>query len=231
LAAKEIEVKYIISARVLSDQIELRALPKFDMTQAYYSPERIQGLLLPLLRERVAAEDCPLDLDYQNGRVRKTTENGTDHYSLTVKGPRENHYSRVELEIEIECSEYERLLPQADEGSVSKTRHHVAGDLTDNSGQEYHLHADLDLLHSAAGAPIFTDGLPPFVIVEVEVPDEALIPVLQSGEHSFAFLKQALEIADLPHTAQRVLRMRYLAKYGADDRVRGAVCDFFRSIG
>ena len=222
---EEIEVKFILLLSKLLDLVQLEALPKQKIEQAYFSKERIRQYLIPEL-QKLLPDRLPPEVNYVNGRVRAVEEDGMRSFQITVKGPREDFYSRIEIEVGIDLALYEKLFKLVDEGSVSKTRHFLAGSLY-RQGAALPAVAEIDVMHTAGGRTVQFEGVPDFAVVEVEVPDRALIELLQKGSHSFEFLKGAYEIAALPEVTQRTIRMRYFAKYGVDQRVRTVLKELF----
>lgn len=210
---QEIEVKYLLTLAELAKEVDLASLPVLALSQSYFSRGVIKSRLIPLLEELCPDVSIPRGLEYKNGRIRSVTNNNATTYSLTVKGPRQNEYSRLELETEISADLYEELLKQADCGTVKKNRYlHKGALLIDTS--ELPITAEIDLVTEAAGAPIFTGDVPEFVIIEVELLSKESINPLRQGKHDFSFLSQAIEIASLERSFQTKIRMRDLARFG-----------------
>jgi hypothetical protein len=212
----ETEIKYVMALSKLRAQIDLSGLECEEISQHYYSAEKIRQQLIPQLRAMNASDVDLLPDDCSNGRIRSSKSNKSISYTLTVKAPRADPFSRLEVEISITESLYNKLLRFVDMGSLSKQRYYLAGTLADKSAVIRPLTAEIDIYNEIAGKSFDLNDPLAFAVVEVEAASLEQLQEIRDGHHSFYFLRDAVEVLSLPEDCQKYFKNMYLALHGLD---------------
>jgi hypothetical protein len=227
---EEIEIKFILPLSRITEAVDLKSLPVQNISQSYFSRSFIRTRMIPLIKKLKPEINIPEGLDYKNGRVRSVEKAGKKDYFVTLKGPREGGFSRLEIEIPIAADLYMQLLDEADRGTVAKQRYFLEGELESPDSRRLPVTAEIDLVTEAAGRPLAGCNVPEFAIVEIEVQEEHFLKSLQEGKHSFDFLKGAVEVRSLERSIQKLIRMRDLARSGITDQVIEALTGIFNQM-
>ena len=212
----ETEIKYVMALSKLRAQIDLSQLEYDEISQHYYSAEKIQRQLIPQLKAMNASDVELLPPDCSNGRIRSSKSNGITSYTLTVKAPRADLFSRLEVEMPITEKLYQELLGFVDMGSLSKQRYYLAGALKNKMGNATPLTAEIDIYREIAGKSFNLEDPLAFAVVEVEVSTPEQLQQIRDGHHDFSFLRDAVEVLSLPEDCQKYFKNMYLALHGLD---------------
>jgi hypothetical protein len=215
----ETEIKYVIPLKALEAAIDLGKLSYVEIAQHYFSAEMINQHLIPQLIAAGEREAKELPNNCSNGRVRATISSKKSVYTITVKAPRKNVFSRLEVETEISREEFKRLQQYSDLGDLRKRRYEVEGKLLNQSRKGIEkLIAEIDIYQEIAGKLV--DLLQPeaFGIVEIETSEQALEQV-RAGQHTFDFLSKATEVMSLPTDLQKYFKNTYLAQFGLNQQM------------
>lgn len=223
---EEIELKYLLLQDSLAKAIDLKSLRCDKITQSYFSEPHIKKYLIPSFND-ILSEPLPV-VEYTNGRVRASTGDEETRHTMTIKGPRQDGIARLEVEEVIPYALYTQLLSFADEGAVVKERHYLPGRVECEDGVLLEVTAEMDVMVAAADTLISSSPAPAFAVVEIELANRKGVASLQAGRHSFDFLKTAVPILDLEPWMQRIIRMRYFAQHGFDDRVARVLAQVFK---
>ncbi len=200
----------------LKAQIDLNKLEYDEISQHYYSTQKIHQQLIPQLQAMNASDVHLLPKDCSNGRIRSSKSNNLTSYTLTVKAPRADPFSRLEVEINITESLYNTLLSFVDMGSLSKQRYYLPGALVDKFGGTTPLTAEIDIYCEIAGKSFDLEDSLAFAVVEIEASSLEQLQQIREGQHSFAFLRDAVEVLSLPQDCQKYFKNMYLALHGLD---------------
>ena len=200
----------------LRAQIDLSQLEYDEIYQHYFSAEKIQQQLIPQLKAMNASDVDLLPADCSNGRIRSSKSNNVTNYTLTVKAPRADPFSRLEVEIPITEKLYQDLLGFVDMGSLSKHRYYLAGALKNKVGAPTPLTAEIDIYSEIAGKSFNLDDPLAFAVVEVEASTLEQLKQIRDGKHDFSFLRDAVEVLSLPDDCQKYFKNMYLALHGLD---------------
>lgn len=107
----------------------------------------------------------------RNIRVRRSTQNGETQLMAAIKGPRNEHLSRVEIEFPVDEALANELLATGTIGSLKKTRYRREANVMLENGSSVPVHVEIDDMHEAKGKKV---SLPiAFVEVEFNATEEA----------------------------------------------------------
>lgn len=209
----ECELKYLASLEALSETLDFDRLPALRLAQHYFSP-KLMPLMTVLLADLSGGLNTPKGFRPSQARIRYTKNGKQENFELCCKGPYldARRTQRVELSVEISSALYHELELLSDHGMIEKIRYTVPGWLKHNR-QEIPLCAEVDVpLKAGKQQKPFRCGALEVAFVEVELPALNTVESLRRGQHTFTFLKSALEVNAQPAKLQRLISNRRLAR-------------------
>lgn len=226
----EREVKFFVPLKQLNKVLDFSELNRQEVFQHYF-PESYFPKVKKILGE--LGFNGPELKEITRARIRHIQMDGLDGYFLQVKGPkstwRKMRMERIEISFQITQEMYERLLPEASAGSISKLRFVVKGKVEAKKGVQTPVKGQIDYILAAGKRR--KDGTPPpvkikpllGVLVDFELPQRALALALERGRHDFEFLGDgAINVSRQSKDIQDALSTSHLAKSGYDKRAAKA---------
>jgi hypothetical protein len=230
----EIEAKFFmphaVADRVTAD------LPFVQIEQRYFPPEKVMPLLERfVINQPLTVNNQELYLpvevvrrelaDISIARIRSISEPGGETaYFIEFKGPKVgaegSRISRPELSKPITAKHYKSLAERATAGIVCKRRYELHGSITVEKGSVPRK-AQIDYLE-AAGKRVQTVDRDLYT-VDIELLDPAHLSVLRTGEHTFDFLSECIELDSHNDEIAKILTTRRLAKNGLSSEAMHAI--------
>ena len=219
--AVEREVRFVVSAEVVREYLELEILPCRYIRQHFFHREWHEVIAV-FTNELSGAETLPADFHPTQLRIRQIDQLGRSSYFLECKGrtPEHNKLERIEISVPIEHSLFAKLLPLASAGCLEKYRFTAPGALLPFPAEQVAVDAEIDLLVSAGGSAV---GETDFLLIDVELPSRVYIDDLRAGRHNFPFLFGVKDLALHAKSLRRPLGTQRLARKGFDRKAKTAV--------
>ena len=228
----ERELRYFMSVDRLREVSSLANLSVKTISQHSFPKESFKKLM-----EYLTAEEFSTLFDsiqVKRARLRQIHAAHQDLFYLQTKSPKRElegrKIERDEPTLQISRDLYNRLLPLACEGSLTKLRLVARGQvfLSSNSRDEIELHTDILLAagknRDRSGPPVINPRNLPGSVVELEFGKPEHLESILAGRHSFnEILQDCPLISDQPKEIQRALRTSRIAKDGFDKEAEEAM--------
>lgn len=209
----ECELKYLACVERLSESVDFDRLQSRRLAQYYFSP-KLMPLMTVLLGDLSGGKQFPSGFKPAQARIRHSREGNQESFELCCKGPYldRERLQRIELSVDISRELFHELEFLADHGMIEKMRYLVPGYLK-HGRSDIALNAEIDvLLRAGKRQKPFRCGNKCVAFIEVELPAFSAVDSLRRGQHTFAFLKSAVEVNAQSAKLQRLISNRRLAR-------------------
>ena len=231
----ERETTFFIPLEVLSEFVNLAALPVSEIVQHYFpkrSLEYVKSFALAFIAERGqhALHESVCNCKFKSARLRTILSNKIKRYFLELKSRKSGpDRSRAELSIPIDEAKYLHLLTYANEGALQKFRHHLAGQIHSEPARGIRVYAEIDTI-TGAGMPQGSERAPPrsdvtadFALVDIEFPAEEHADLAEKHFHTFPFLAvHGVNLTRAAPSLRKPLSARVLAREGFTKQTKAA---------
>ncbi|MCB0355293.1 MAG: hypothetical protein KDD64_17295 [Bdellovibrionales bacterium] len=234
----ENERRYFLPLHELKARIDLASLDFRIVTQSYF-PRAVGNFILTFAQELDPSLSIPENLDITQVRLRQTefSSGEFESFELVVKMKHQDHGATEKDELTFRVSEraYARLLLQACDGTVMKTRYFLpfsqaVGTSSPNPlpafAEGLLLEIDVPIAQSLEGEVSDLSGLG-YCIIDFEVGAPEVLEALRSKVLEVELLEAALDISE--DSSEKLAKLRKplswkrLASKGFDDKARSAL--------
>ena len=226
----ECEIRYLISLDALKSSVNLRALQKTLITQAYLKPEAFNDACRSVLKYH--GEDRLRPRDFSKARVQHERSSDSEGFFLVIKSPEDNR-ARIDLKRPLSPDVVGKWLEFSYKDTMQKLRHGIPGQVGEDENVLKCAEADIIVgcgqrekrLQLTTGIPRVT---PSFAIVEVEIAKRSGINMLRSGEHSFGFLEQhGFELSRDEKELRSMFSNRRISRFGITEQMEEVLSELF----